>query len=39
MIISICSISLAEEYDVVFIGYPNWWGDMPMAVYTFIDKK
>ncbi len=27
-----------EDYDVVFIGYPNWWGDMPMAVYTFIGK-
>ncbi len=26
------------DYDVVFIGYPNWWGDMPMAVYTFIEK-
>lgn len=27
-----------EEYDVIFIGYPNWWGDMPMAVYSFIEK-
>lgn len=27
-----------EDYDVVFIGYPNWWGDMPMAVYTFLEK-
>ena len=27
-----------EDYDVVFIGYPNWWGDMPTAVYTFIEK-
>ena len=27
-----------EDYEVVFIGYPNWWGDMPMAVYTFIEK-
>lgn len=27
-----------EDYDVVFIGYPNWWGDMPMPVYTFIGK-
>lgn len=25
-----------EDYDVVFLGYPNWWGDVPMAVYTFI---
>lgn len=27
-----------EDYDVVFIGYPIWWDDMPMAVYTFIEK-
>lgn len=27
-----------EDYDVIFLGYPNWWGDMPMAVYTFIEK-
>ena len=27
----------AEDYDVIFLGYPNWWGDMPMAVYTFIE--
>lgn len=28
----------AESYDVIFLGYPNWWGDVPMAVYTFIEK-
>lgn len=27
-----------EGYDVIFIGYPNWWGDMPMPVYTFLEK-
>lgn len=27
-----------EDYDMIFNGYPNWWGDMPMAVYTFIGK-
>lgn len=27
-----------EDYDVIFLGYPNWWGEMPMAVYTFIGK-
>ncbi len=27
-----------EDYDTVFVGYPNWWGDMPMAVYTFLEK-
>ena len=26
------------SYDVVFIGTPNWWADMPMALYTFIES-
>lgn len=26
------------DYDTVFIGYPVWWGDKPMPVYTFIEK-
>jgi len=25
-------------YDVVFLGYPNWWGTMPMPVYTFLES-
>ena len=28
----------AEEYDVIFLGYPNWWGDLPMPVYTFLER-
>lgn len=28
----------AEEYDVIFLGYPNWWGDLPMCVYTFLEQ-
>ena len=31
-------INNIEEYDTVFIGYPNWWADMPMPVYTFLEK-
>ncbi|MDE6617978.1 MAG: leucine-rich repeat protein, partial [Clostridiales bacterium] len=27
------------EYDIIFLGYPNWWGDMPMPVYTFIESQ
>lgn len=27
-----------ENYDVVFLGYPIWWSDMPMAVYTFLES-
>ncbi|MDE7263360.1 MAG: flavodoxin [Anaeroplasmataceae bacterium] len=26
-----------EKYDVIFVGYPNWWGDMPMILYTLFD--
>ena len=25
-------------YDTVFLGFPNWWGDMPMILYTFLDE-
>lgn len=27
-----------EAYDIIFLGYPNWWGDMPMPIYTFLEK-
>ena len=27
-----------QEYGRVFVGYPNWWGDMPMPVYTFLES-
>lgn len=27
-----------NEYDTIFLGYPIWWGDMPMAIYTFLDE-
>lgn len=26
------------DYAVVFLGYPNWWGEAPMPVYTFIEQ-
>ncbi len=26
------------DYDVIFVGYPNWWSDAPMAVYTFLES-
>ena len=26
------------DYDVIFLGYPNWWGTAPMAVFTFLDS-
>lgn len=27
-----------DNYDVIFLGFPNWWGDMPMAMYSFLDE-
>jgi flavodoxin len=26
------------SYDVIFLGYPNWWGTMPMPVFTFLEE-
>lgn len=26
------------DYDTIFIGYPNWWGDLPMIVYNFLES-
>lgn len=27
-----------DPYDEIYLGFPNYWGDMPMAVYTFLEK-
>ncbi|HJA93529.1 MAG TPA: flavodoxin [Candidatus Eisenbergiella merdipullorum] len=27
-----------DSYDVVFVGYPDWWGDAPMIIYTFLES-
>jgi flavodoxin len=27
-----------DFYDVIYIGYPNWYGTMPMAVFTFLES-
>ena len=31
-------IANMASYDLVFIGYPNWWGTIPMALFTFLEK-
>lgn len=28
-----------KEYDTIFVGYPNWWGTVPMPVWTFLEGK
>ena len=32
------SVDNMDQYDTVFIGYPIWWGDLPMVVYTFLES-
>lgn len=27
-----------DDYDTIFIGYPNWWADLPQPLYTFFDE-
>ena len=27
-----------DNYDLIFIGYPIWWGDVPMIINTFLEK-
>ncbi len=27
-----------EQYDVIYLGYPNWWGTMPQAMFTFLEE-
>ncbi len=27
-----------DRYEIIFVGYPIWWGDMPMPVYTFLEN-
>lgn len=31
-------ISNLKDYGVVFVGFPNWWYDMPMPLYSFFDE-
>lgn len=27
-----------EQYDVIFLGYPIWWGQAPKIIYTFVES-
>ena len=27
-----------DQYDTVFVGFPNWWYGMPMVMYSFFDE-
>lgn len=32
------SVEGMEEYDLVFVGYPIWWGQAPKIIYTFMES-
>lgn len=32
------SVEDLGQYDVVFVGYPIWWGDAPHILYTFMES-
>ncbi len=32
------SVENMKTYDVIYLGYPNWWGTFPMAVFTFLES-
>lgn len=31
------TVEQMESYDIIFVGYPIWWSDMPQIMYTFFD--
>ena len=33
------NIENLDNYDTVFVGYPIWWSDFPMIMYTFFDEN
>ena len=32
------NIDNMDGYDIIFLGYPNWWADMPQPLYTFLEQ-
>lgn len=32
------SVNNMDEYDIIFLGFPNWWYTVPMAIYSFLDS-
>lgn len=32
------NLSSIDRYKYIFLGFPNWWSDMPMPVYTFLER-
>ncbi len=34
----VCMPESLDQYDTIILGYPNYWGTMPMAVLTFLEN-
>ncbi len=32
------SVENMEDYDIIFLGYPIWWGQAPKIIYTFLES-
>lgn len=32
------NLASIDDYDTIILGYPNWWGTMPMVCYTFLES-
>lgn len=32
------SVETMEQYEIVFVGYPIWWGGAPHILYTFMES-
>ena len=33
-----CQVESFDDYDTIWLSFPNWWADLPMPVYSFFDK-
>jgi len=32
------NVNNMNSYDIIFLGYPIWWGTMPMVFFTFLES-
>ena len=32
------SLENMDDYDIIFLGFPNWWSSAPMPVFSFIEQ-
>jgi flavodoxin len=31
-------VARMADYDTIFLGYPDWWGTLPMPVFSFLEE-